>query len=71
MVVNKYVVIQFKELKIIGCNIAVTPSEGLFTTDMCLIGFSRSHWIKSMYMLGEAGVIIQTGFRTTLRVFTG
>lgn len=46
----------------------MTPSGGLFIMDMCLIGFSMSHWIKSIYMLGEVGVIIRARFRTTLKV---
>lgn len=53
LAVNKYMVIHFKGLKKTGCYRAMTPSEVLFTTDMCLMGFSRSHWIQSIYMLGE------------------
>lgn len=37
----------------------MTPSEGLLALGMWMIGFSRSHGIKFMNMLGKVGVSLE------------
>jgi len=46
----------------------MTLSERLFTTDRCLIGFSRSHLTKSIDAFEKVEVLIQAA---TLKVFIG